>query len=271
MRVLFVILLLVGVSHGKLIGSLINLGNNIGQSVLNVGNNIGQTVSNLWNGVTGQVSNVVGNVVDKAGNIYGQMVNTINGVKFVSTFLWENTFNPALELFLDGGSQFLDDKFGNIVSQIGRRSTQSQNILAAKYAELVATFKTNIHQLYDQVFELEKQALQSLQKGQNKLEATIRAFHDKIASIYTQIGHMAEDLKTELEMHALTVEGEWVNIINEYSHNIDLNVTAMRSMFERLVHELMKNFLEIALKVVPEGAAIIENMKQQGLLSFIPQ
>jgi hypothetical protein len=39
-------------------------------------------------------------------------------------------------------------------------------------------------------------------------------------------------------------------------------------MFQQLAQDLMKNLLEVAVRAVPNALAIIENMKQQGLLSF---
>jgi len=152
---------------------------------------------------------------------------------------------------------------------LGRRSIPSQNSLSEKYAQLVARFKENIHRLFEQVFAIEKQALISLQNGENTLEDTIRAFQDEIAVTYNQIGIWAADLKSELEVYALNVEGEWINIINQYSQNVDLSVKTMRIMFERLIQELMKNLVGIALKVIPEAAATIQNLQQQGLLSFL--
>jgi len=254
MRVLFLTLLLVGLSQGFMLGTLSQISSSIGQAA-----------NNLWNGVTGHVNNVV----DAAGNIHGQIMDTVNGIQFVSNFLWENTFNPALELFLEGGASYLDDKFGNLVSVVGRRSSKSENALSAKYEELIARFKANIHHLYEQLFEMEKEALQKLQKGENTLEDTIRAFHDKIAAIHNQVAVWADDLKNQLETHALTVEGDWANIIKQYSSNVDMSVQAMRTMFQKLAQDLMKNLVEVSLSVIPNAIAIVDNLKQQGLLSFL--
>jgi len=70
-------------------------------------------------------------------------------------------------------------------------------------------------------------------------------------------------------MHALTVQGDWVHILQQYSQNIDLSIKTMSAMFQQLAQDLMKNLLEVALSVVPNALAIVENMKQQGLLSFL--
>jgi len=280
MRSLFILSLLIGVSQGLLFGSISQIINNVGDKLQSVGNQIGQTASNLWNGVTGGVNNVVGNVVggannivgnvvDSAGNIYGQLVSTANGVVFASNFLWDNVFGPAFDMMVEGGNLFLDDKFGNIVSSLGRRSVQPSNALSEKYNELVSRLKTNIHHLYEQLFEMEKQALLEFKNGKNTLEGTIRAFYEKINAIHVQIAAWAADLKQELKMHALTVEGDWVNIINQYNVKVDFSVKTMRTMFQQLAEDLMKNLVEIALTVIPNAYAIVQNMKQQGLLTFI--
>jgi len=274
MRSLLVLLLLVGVSQGLFLGPISEILNNVGDKLQTVGNQLGQTASNLINGVTGHINNVAGNVVDSAGNVVGQLVNTANGIVFASNFLWENVFGPAYDMFIDGGALFLDDKFGNIVSpigNIGRRSVQVPTILSEKYAELVATLKANIHRLYEELFEMEKQALLEFQKGENTLEATIRAFHAKIADVQAQIAAWAADLKNNLELHALTVEGDWVNIINQYSVNVDLSVKTMGTMLHQLTQDLMTNLVEVALKTIPSAYAIVQNLKLQGLLSFIKE
>jgi len=274
MRSLLVLLLLVGVSQGLFLGPISEILNNVGDKLQTVGNQLGQTASNLINGVTGHINNAVGNVVDSTGNVVGQLVNTANGIVFASNFLWENVFGPAYDMFIDGGALFLDDKFGNIVSpigNIGRRSVQAPKIIAEKYVELVANLKTNIHRLYDELFEMEKQALIELQKGENTFEDVIRAFHVKIDSVRAQIAAWATDLKSDLESHALTVEGDWVNIIKQYSATVDLSVKTLSAMFQQLAQDLMKNLVEIALKTIPSAYNIVKNLQSQGLLSFIKQ
>jgi len=268
MRSLFLILLLVGTAHG-LLGPIGQFIGNVGDKLQLVTNQIGQTASNLWNGATNQVNNVIGNIVDSAGNIHGQLVSTANGVQFAANFLWDNVFGPAYDMMIEGGQLFLDDKFGNIVGTIGRRSVVPENVLSEKYAELIALFKSNIHHLYESLFEMQKEALAALQKGEHNLEDKIRAFYNKINDIHKQINQWAAETKYQLETHALTVQGDWVHILNQYSQNIDLSVKTMRAMFQQLAQDLMKNLLEVALSVVPNALAIIENIKQQGLLSFL--
>lgn len=268
MRSLFLILLLVGTAHG-LFGTLGQLVSNVGDKLQSVTNLIGQSASNLWNGATGHVNNVIGNVVDSAGNVYGQLVSTANGVQFASNFLWDNVFGPAFDMMVEGGQLFIDDKFGNILSGIGRRSIVPENILSEKYAEITAHLKSSIHQLYEDLFTMQKETLLAFQKGEHNLEDKIRAFYNKIAEIHKQIQQWATEAKYELEMHALTVQGDWVHILKQYSQNIDLSIKTMSAMFQQLAQDLMKNLLEVALSVVPNALAIVENMKQQGLLSFL--
>ncbi|UJR28354.1 hypothetical protein I4U23_009596 [Adineta vaga] len=267
MRSLLLVFLLIGSAHG-LFGTVTSLINNVGNTVQSAANQIGQTVSNLWNGATNQVNNVIGNVVDSAGNVYGQLVSTAHGVQFAGNFLWDNVFGPAYDLMVEGGQLFLDDKFGNIVSTIGRRSIIPENILSAKYTELTARFKSNIHQLFNELFQMEKEAIIALQKGEKKLEENIQAFYTRMNGIENQIKQWAAETKYELQAHALTVQGDWVHILSQYSQNIDLSVQTITQMFQRLAQDLMKNLLEVALSVVPNALAIIENFKQQGLLSF---
>ncbi|CAF0980950.1 unnamed protein product [Adineta ricciae] len=267
MRSLVLVLFLIGSAHG-LFGTITNVINAVGNTVQTAANQIGQTVSNLWNGATNQVGTVIGNVVDSAGNVYGQLVNTANGVQFAANFLWDNVFGPAYDLMIEGGQLFLDDKFGNIVSTIGRRSIVAENILSEKFAELTARFKSNIHQLFNDLFQMEKEALIALQKGEKQLEQSIRAFYARMTEVENQIKQWAAETKYELQTHALTVQGDWVHILSQYSQNIDLSAQTLIQMFQRLAQDLMKNLLEVALSAVPNALAIVDNLKQQGLLSF---
>ena len=152
--------------------------------------------------------------------------------------------------------------------KIAHRSMVPQNALSYKYAELVARFKSNIHHLYENLFLMTQEGLVDLQNGQQNLEDKIRAFYDKIDAIHKQINQWASETKYELEMHALTVQGDWINILNQYSQNIDLSVETINTMFQKLIQDLMKNLLEVALSAIPNALNIIENMKKQGLLSF---
>ncbi|CAF3326959.1 unnamed protein product [Rotaria socialis] len=271
MRSLLLILLLVGSAHGGILGPISNLLNNVGNTIQTVTNQIGQTASNLWNGATNHVNNVIGNVVDSAGNIYGQLVDTANGIQFASNFLWDNIFGPAYDLFVEGGQLFLDDKFGNIVSAIGRRSVLPKTILSEKYTELTGRFKTQLHDLYNGLFEMESEAIDALQKGEKNIEDKIRAFYNRMDEVHKKINQLAAEAKQELETYAVTVPGEWVQILHQYTQNIDSLVATMSEMFQQLVQSLIKNFVQAALTVVPNALAIIENLKQQGLLSFLQQ
>jgi hypothetical protein len=288
MRSLFLVLLLVGTAHGFL-GTISNLVGSIGNTIQSVTNQIGQTASNLINGATNQVNNVIGNVIDSAGNIHGQLVSTANGIQFASNFLWDNVFGPAYDMliegifiinffyeeidlvFLLGGQLFLDDKFGNIVSVIGRRRRRSvlpENILSEKYHELTTRFKSNIHQLYEKLFQEERDALIALQKGEINLEDKIRSFYQQMNDIPKQFNQWAEEIQKELESFAATIQGDWVHIVNGYAKNIGITTDTMLKLFQELAQDLMKTLLEVAVKVVPNALTIIENMKQQGLLSF---
>ena len=166
---------------------------------------------------------------------------------------------------------FLDDKFGNIISNIGRRSVVPENVLSEKYHELAATFKANIHQVYNSLFAMEHDALLSLQQGEHNLEERIRSFHSRINEIHEQINQWAAETKAQLEQHAQTLEGNWVHALQQYSQNLDLTAKTMRTMLQQLTQDLIKNLLDVATKVISGAAAIIENIKQQGLLSFLPQ
>jgi S-adenosylmethionine hydrolase len=121
-------------------------------------------------------------------------------------------------VFLSGGQLFLDDKFGNIVSNIGRRrSVLPENILSEKYNELTARFKSNIHRLYENLFEMEKEALIALQKGEKNLEDKIRSFYNQMNDIRKQVNQWATETKYDLEMHAVTMQGDWVHLLNQYT------------------------------------------------------
>ncbi|CAF2395407.1 unnamed protein product [Rotaria sp. Silwood2] len=269
MRSLILLLLLVGTAHG-LLGTISNLFNNVGNTIQSVTNQISQTATNLWNSATNQVNNVVGNVVDSAGNVYGQLVNTANGVQFAANFLWDNVFGPAYDMLVEGGQLFLDDKFGNIVSSIGRRSILPENSLSTKYAELTARFKSTLHDLYEGLFQMEKEALDALQKGEKNIEDKIRAFYDRLDEIHKKINQLAVEMKQELESYALTIQGDtWVHILNQYTQNIETSVKTMGRMFQQLAESLMKNLINAALTIIPDALAAIQNLKQQGLLTFL--
>jgi hypothetical protein len=70
MRSLFIVFLLVGVSHGFL-GTINHLIGDLSGNLQSITNHIVQTASNLWNGSTK-------NIVDD----HSQLVDTANGVQF---------------------------------------------------------------------------------------------------------------------------------------------------------------------------------------------
>jgi len=118
---------------------------------------------------------------------------------------------------------------------------------------------------------MQQEALTSLTNGELNFEGRIRAFYDKIDAIHKQINEWVVETKYELETHAKAIQGDWVNILNQYSQNLDLSVKTIGTMFKQLTENLMKNLLEVVLTVVPNAMNIIQNMKEQGLLSFFHQ
>ncbi|CAF3501609.1 unnamed protein product [Rotaria sordida] len=269
MRSLILILLLVGTAHG-LFGVVTDLLNTVGNVIQSTGNQLSQTATNIWNSATNQVNNVIGNVVDTAGNVYGQLIQTVNGVQFAANFLWDNVFGPAYDMFIEGGQLFLDDKFGNIVGTIGRRSILPENVLSTKYTELTAQFKSNLRDLYESLFQMEKEALEALLKGEKNIEDKIRAFYDRLEEIHKNINQWAAETKYQLESFAATIKGdEWVHILNQYSQNIEASAKGMSKMLQKLAENLMKNVIDAALTVIPDALDAIQNLKRQGLLSFL--
>jgi hypothetical protein len=115
---------------------------------------------------------------------------------------------------------------------------------------------------------MQQDVLNALQNGEFNFEERIRAFYDKIDAIQKQINEWAEATKSELEVYALTILGDWTDIINQYKENIDSSVQSIEKMFQQLTENLMKNILDGVVNIVPNAAAMIENLKSQGLLSF---
>jgi len=115
---------------------------------------------------------------------------------------------------------------------------------------------------------MQQEALKALQDGEFNFEGRIRAFYDKIDAIKIQINEWAEAAKFELEVYALTIAGNWIDIINQYKQNIDSSVQSIEKMFQQLTQNLMQNILDDIVNVVPNAANMIENLKSQGLLSF---
>ena len=268
MRTLFLVFLLVGSAHG-LLGSLGNLINNVGNSIQTVTNQIGQTATNLWNGATNHVNNVVGNIVDTANNAVGQVSNTVNGIQVDSGFLWDNVFGPAYDMLVEGGQSFLDDKFGNVASSIGRRSAIPENILSGKYAEITAHMKNSVREVYNGLFKLQQEAIEGLQKGETNVEEKIQAFYSQLAEMEKRVTKLADEAKSELKQYASTLQGEWVNALNQYTQVIDRSATTIIKMFEQLANSIVGNFVETVLRIVPSAQAIIQSIKEKGLLSFL--
>lgn len=171
-------------------------------------------------------------------------------------------------VFFIGGQLFLDDKFGAIANTVGQPIALPENPFEDKYAQLVAQLKSNIYHLYEQLFLMQQEALKALQDGEFNFEERIRAFYDKIDAIKIQINEWAEATKFELEVYALTIAGNWIDIINQYKQNIDSSVQSIEKMFQQLTQNLMQNILNDIVNVVPNAANMIENLKSQGLLSF---
>ena len=111
--------------------------------------------------------------------------------------------------------------------------------------------------------------MKAISEGEVNFEGRIRAFYDQIAAIEKQMNEWAMEMKSELETFALTVAGDWEIIINQYKQNIDSTVQSIRKMFEKLSEHLMKNLLDFAAPFVSNANNLIDNMKGQGLLSFL--
>jgi len=144
-----------------------------------------------------------------------------------------------------------------------------ENPLSDKYAQLVAQLKSNVHNLYEQLFLMQHDTLKALEKGELNFDDRIRAFYDKIDAIEKQLNEWAEITKYELEVYALTLVGDWTNILNQYKDNIDSSVQSMEKMFQQLTQNLMKNILDGIQDIIPNASNTIENLKKEGLLSFL--
>lgn len=171
---------------------------------------------------------------------------------------------------MTGGQTLVNGQLNGITNAIGQPITISDNPLSEKYLQLVARLKSNIHHLYENLFLMQKEALTSLQNGEFSFEERIRAFYDKIEAIYKQLNDWATETKLELETHAQTIQGDWLNIVNQYSQNIDATIKTLITMFQQLVENFMKNFIQIAQTIFPNTINAIQNMKEQGLLTFLP-
>jgi hypothetical protein len=99
---LFVVFLLVGISHG-LFGPVGQIVGNIG-NVGNVGNvgNIGDTIQSGINGAGQTAGNLLNDVKDQVEKVIYEIINAANGIQFAANFLWDNVFSPALDMMLQG-------------------------------------------------------------------------------------------------------------------------------------------------------------------------
>ncbi|UJR21137.1 hypothetical protein I4U23_024236 [Adineta vaga] len=267
---LFIVFLLIGVSH-CFFGPIGQVINNAGNSVNSINNQVSNSINSATNLVSQSVDKFVNDVRGHVDTFIRELLNTIDHLQSAANSLWNNVFSPIFDMLTTGGQTLLHDKFSAIATILGRPVAVPENPLSEKYAQLVARLKSNIHHLYEQVFMMEHDAVSAIQQGEFNLEERIRAFYDKLDAIHKQINEWALETKTELESHANAMEGEWVQILNQYNQNIDLSVKTIGAMFQELTHNLMKNFLEVVLSVVPNAMSIVQNMKEQGLLSFFRQ
>ena len=234
---LFALFLVIGIAHGFL--------GPIGQVIDNVG------------GIGGQIPDKIKEEIDNAKT---GIESITNGIQFAAKFLWDVVFSPAFDLliqgkvyrielifmihfvFCTGGQLILDNSSGLIGSMGNETTTVPENPFSDKYAQLVARFKTNVHTMYEQLFLIEQEAMKAIAKGEMNFEERIRAFHDKINAIEKQVNEWAAEMKAELEVFALTISGDWENIVNQYKQNIDSSVQSITKMFEQLTESLMKIF-----------------------------
>ena len=120
--------------------------------------------------------------------------------------------------------------------------------LTDKYVQLVAHFKSNIHNLYGQLLLIEKDALKAIAEGEANFQGRIQAFRDKIDAIGKQINEWAVEIKFELEVYTLTIAGDLEMLVNEYKEKIDSAIQSIEQMLQRLTENLMKNLLEFVPK-----------------------
>lgn len=179
-----------------------------------------------------------------------------------------NSKQSFIVILFIGGQLLFGGNFTDIANVVGQPIALPENPFEDKYDQLVAQLKSNIHHLYEQLFSIQKEAVQALQNGKFDFEGCIRAFYDKIEAIKKQIDEWAAVAKFELEVFALTILGDWIDVINQYKQNIASTVQSIETMLQQLTENLLKNIIDVIVKIVPNADAMIENLKSQGLLSF---
>lgn len=87
---LFIVFLLIGVSHGffRPISQIVN---NVGNTVQTTANQLGQTAESFWKDVTNHI-----------GTVIGRLVNTVQEIQRAAEFLWDNVFSPAFDKMIQG-------------------------------------------------------------------------------------------------------------------------------------------------------------------------
>ncbi|CAF3231242.1 unnamed protein product [Rotaria socialis] len=255
---LFIIILLIGISHGFL-GSINQVLSQVGNSAHSATNQIGQILGHSWNNITAHMENVI-----------GKLVNSINELRVAAEVLWERLFSPAFEMMLKGGQVIVNEQLNTMRYVINNPITTRGNLLSEKYTQLIARLKSNVHDLYENLFTMQRDSLLALEKGDYHFEERIRAFYGKIQIIRKQIHEWSEEIKNELTTYEYSIQGDWLNTLNQYKQNIDVSVKTLVKMFEQLTESLIKNFLKVVLTMVPNASNRIEKMKEQGLLSFFP-
>lgn len=289
MRTIFLVLVLIGIADARLL-SLSSVLSGISNTIQTVTNTIGQTATNLWNTATGQVNNVIGNVVDSAGNVYGQLVNTANGVVFASNFLWDNVFGPAYDLFVEGkilvlfrkvrvklilfcfplgGQLFLDDKFGNIVSSIGRRSVLTENLLLDKFVQLSSTLKTKIHQVYTNLVQMQNDLTSAAQNGEQVFEERLRSLISQLVGLESQVNQFVNQAVDDLQKFAQTLPGDWSTVAKQYISNLQNAAKVVQMMIQKSIQNSLGKVIQAASVILPSALAIVDKFRQQELLSFL--
>ena len=98
---LFIVFLLIGVSHGFF--------GNIGQSISNIGNTVegatneaGKVVEEATNEAGKVVEGAVTDIKEQVENVVSQLLSIANGIQFAANFLWDSVFSPAFDMMIQG-------------------------------------------------------------------------------------------------------------------------------------------------------------------------